>query len=98
MSTHTKGNWKIAPGGCGVISKSDRPICTCGTMDLGQPDNGLAENEANARLIAAAPELLAACEYVIRVAAGEWGKTLRTLHGGLVETVRTATAKAQGEK
>lgn len=51
---HTKGNWNASfnENGFAVIT-DDVTICING-------ENGLSENEANAKLIAAAPELLEA--------------------------------------
>lgn len=49
------------------------------------------EQDADARLIAAAPDLLAACE---AVAATTWSKNTATIIG---EQVRAAIAKAKGE-
>lgn len=50
-----------------------------------------AKKEANARLIAAAPDLLAACE---AVAATTWSRNTATIIG---EQVRAAIAKAKGK-
>ena len=64
MSKHTAGPWHRnvssisakMPNGTTVI------ICRC------TPEVGLPERDANARLIMAAPDLLAACKRIIRAA------------------------------
>lgn len=56
---HTKGEWKVVHE-INVMSKSGRPICACGTQISNESRMGRDVNEANAKLIAAAPELLEA--------------------------------------
>src|ERR1043166_1656060 len=57
-SAHTPGPWKAGPQGLFVVAPRNR-ICTL----YGNRDSiNEAEQEANARLIAAAPELLEACK------------------------------------
>ena len=55
---HTPGPWTVTPSG-GVITDNDDPEVICWTEIN---DIMAVEREANARLIAAAPALLAACE------------------------------------
>ena len=51
---HTKGKWRpVFNGNMFTVISEDKNICVDGETDLG-------ENEANARLIAAAPDLLEA--------------------------------------
>ena len=57
---HTPGPWSAQ--GCSVFSQEPQSSCVCTSMP------GLPEGEANARLIAAAPALLAACEAGLRLA------------------------------
>ena len=56
-----------------------------------------AETEANARLIAAAPELLEACERVLvaHISANTKGEVVTDPYG---EILKQAIAKAEGEK
>lgn len=107
---HTQGQWEVLPG---KDATGDETLCIRGngefiaTMDVVSidgapyrlPDNG----EANARLIAAAPELLAECEEAeraLRWAAQEAkGKVRAEVVGGWLhraDRVKAAIAKAKG--
>ena len=58
--THTPGPWKINPRASMVVeSESGRTIASCGGYASTSEDT-MPENQANARLIAAAPSLLTA--------------------------------------
>lgn len=61
MSKHTPGPWEVGPQHHGQVAvwQSDFPavVATCGRQD---------DAEANARLIAAAPDLLAALKETLR--------------------------------
>lgn len=89
MSEHTPGPWTVVVSGLAVWSISKPPgqngvIALCDSV--ARP---YAENKANARLIAAAPELLAALEALYE----DW-------NGPLTESVqlaRAAIAKAKIE-
>jgi len=103
VSDHTPGPWiaegwcsgKSPDAGCGVVASHDerkisnpsRGIVAWATRHVGQTS---IEVEANARLIAAAPDLLAALEAVM----DEWreGYGLRC-----EKQVRAAIAKATGQ-
>jgi hypothetical protein len=81
---HTPGPWEVR-WGCNVFAKradtgSEGVVAACG----GHSSNKVAcrpENEANARLVAAAPDLLAACEELLasvrRIAALNGGGYMR---------------------
>lgn len=61
MSSHTPGPWKVKHG-YNVLAES-RTVATCGGYTSNLPeDNSHEVNIANAKLIAAAPELLNALE------------------------------------
>ena len=64
MSKHTPGPWILEwdPPQSFVASKCGREICGV----VSAIDNDCDEEHANGRLIAAAPELLAACEAIER--------------------------------
>ncbi len=62
MTEHTPGPWEIDPRAANHVIADKRSICSLGFHDTSLPDGGQAENSANARLIAAAPDLLAALE------------------------------------
>lgn len=57
---HTKGQWKIAKNDPKIVyvSGTDNDTVVC----VSESSNGINEAIANARLIAAAPKLLAVCE------------------------------------
>ena len=61
-TTHTPGPWFINKRAAMFIECAHRGIASCTGADNRSPDNLEAENKANARLIAAAPDLLAACK------------------------------------
>jgi hypothetical protein len=91
MSNHTPGPWKAAtafsenePNGYHVISPPK----------WGSPDIAIADSDANARLIAAAPELLAACQFLADAAETEPGMSIYRAH---IEQARAAIAKAEGK-
>ena len=88
MSGHTPGPWKVNPAahGCAVESEDGASVAWCGNNVSTR--HGVAPFRANARLIAAAPDMLAALERV------EYD------HGDLPsetrEAVINAIAKAKG--
>lgn len=98
MSKHTPGPWHVSPFGAGFEIESatgvsvgqahqTRPVRTADDHD---------ERRANARLMAAAPELLEALKACAAVCAGE-----AVSKNGLVnalEKARDAIAKATGGK
>jgi hypothetical protein len=61
---HTPGPWSVDTryGPCNVSAPAGRSICSTGgySDNFSDPEKRTAENEANARLIAAAPDLLEA--------------------------------------
>ena len=103
MSKHTPGPWSY------TVDK-DRGWDFKLTADHGKTeivsgcgccDSPWVSCEADARLIAAAPELLEALENIVKL--GEPGriyelKELGTLVGGMLSIARAAIAKAKGEE
>ena len=93
---HTPGPWQLSKTGLSVQSEFLQGIASTGTPN---GTIGLPERQANARLIAAAPELLAACEHVLAV-IGDEGECnhdtdeewVRAIH----EKLRPIIAKAKG--
>lgn len=62
---HTPGPW-IAVGAWVEHPDDSIPdICTCDPEDMGQEGRSDKEIRANARLIAAAPDLLEACKLIV---------------------------------
>lgn len=88
---HSKGPWETD----GRIGHLDI-VCPKGRiamMDCEDDAFWAAELEANANLIAAAPDMLAALTCCLDMMEGE---DLDELHGDLAEVVRAAIAKAKG--
>lgn len=104
---HTQGQWEVLPG---KDATGDETLCIRGngefiaTMDVVSidgapyrlPDNG----EANARLIAAAPELLEAMESLFEhceMVHKHWGDGDNTKEANAaIEAGKAAIAKAKG--
>lgn len=83
---HTPGPWSLSPSGLSVTAEGRSPICPIAwTHDTGGMDE---EKLANARLIAAAPALLAALEAIIAYQT--------PLPAGLLEQARAALLQAKG--
>jgi hypothetical protein len=100
--SHTLGPWRIRHNG---THDGDRTI-TSATRDIVRLDGGInddSETCANARLIAAAPELLEACKNVVWKLShgGDKGKGFEMntidLKDAVVRLCETAIAKAEGK-
>ena len=95
MSQHTPGPWYLS--GHNIFARysdnggnvHDRWV---GTVSAGQGDTPRMVDYANARLIAAAPELLALVEEFMRHCNAD-----STVGWPLADRARTAIAKAKGE-
>jgi hypothetical protein len=102
--THTRGPWMYATGedwdGAHVTDKNGRIVADCQGCDMpgASGEVGTDEAKANARLIAAAPEMLAALiaslDYVVLKGAGMElsSEALNELCAG----IRAAISKAEG--
>ncbi len=95
---HTPGPWEVGDGGVRgsehTIYCSDRTGSAVATVKFEPIDlTGRSPHEraANARLIAAAPDLLAACKMVADIAVS-WSP----ITPGDIAQVRAAIAKAEG--
>lgn len=87
--SHTPGPWH-APGLGEIHDEQHRVIADCWAEEFSSK-----EPEANARLIAAAPDLLAALEMFV----GKYGRVSPNGSGGMYDLVlqaRAAIAKARG--
>ena len=100
-AAHTPGPWEqwvghatilagpAAKNEIGQLSGFRRPICEIVDAEGEEPFDGLEEEEeANARLIAAAPEMLAALH--------EARDVLEDSYGACIQAVDAAIAKAEG--
>ena len=104
MSKHTPGPWEISEwsGMCGkgnvsIIGADDRKIGKLNSLR-----HTALEDDANAKLVAAAPELLEACEWMLEVldAIHEdyWGVIDDSVFAGIEDSsnvAREAIAKAK---
>lgn len=98
MSKHTHGPWKAYPchrEGYTIWAGTETdPICVIDSQDY-EGRYGALMHEADAHLIAAAPELLEALKVMVRLYAGQIQN-----NGGYdiaLELAREAIAKAKGE-
>lgn len=89
--THSPGPWYLSPTGRYIRYESTSGFNVCDTDVFGGPPE---EGDANKRLLAAAPEMLAACEQAIVALAprdGTDGRVSMTL-----VHLREVVAKAKG--
>lgn len=104
LNAHTPGPWKTYRGAVwsthesvsGPVTKGMRTNHVCAISErLKMPDG---EREANARLIAAAPDMLAALEAIIsQMDQGGQGATQVFNRDACIQHARAAIAKARGE-
>lgn len=98
---YTPGPWAISRNtSMSVVGKNDRPVCSTGGYQDNRVDSSvlLAENEANARLIAAAPDLYEALKEAdaeLETLACAMGLTSELV--AVCERVKAALAKAEGK-
>lgn len=108
QTAHTPGPWQVVPWSsgepgfnitgamhnrAGLHHDTCDMVCTVDSL-CGNPwQHGAAENAANARLIAAAPDLLAACETAEKSLLSDNPLDFKS---GL-NAIRAAIAKAKGE-
>lgn len=93
--THTLGPWHVGmkPGPM-IYGPHGEQIADMRHPAMVDDD----EHAANARLIAAAPELLAALLDCVELVESEWtGFNNRDLSGGIAPRARAAIAKAKGQ-
>lgn len=94
---HTKGPWRVERGQeIDVVSSSPNLSATVATITA---RSGSLTAEADARLIAASPALLEACEAVLLVKCGCYSSVEDDWHSKncLVPKLRAAVAQAKGE-
>lgn len=98
MNAHTPGPWEVDVDGTGwAIGPSDRFVATIDidhTIDENDTPLSDAECEANARLIAAAPDLLEALRFMLDAYVEDPWEANRS---AAEEAARDAIARALGE-
>lgn len=97
MSKHTPGEWRVEPEcsyGYDIRSEGEKWVCSANN-DHGNPERFPTNEESlsNAHLIAAAPDLLEALEFVV-----EKVRTADLMVVGADIVINDAIAKARGEK
>ena len=99
MNKHTPGPWTLEPspkGGFNVLDPDKNVPGICRTYArFGEP-----EDTANARLIAAAPDLLKALKDAVRLGQIRYHYRLKSnaAYCDRVDAIQAAIAKAEGEK
>lgn len=103
MTQHTPGPWTLDPRSeTHVIGRDKRHVCTTGGYASTMPDDRdtyIDENAANARLIAAAPELLSLVErakYFATLVGMLDDSIAPDVRAKLYSDTRAAIAKATG--
>lgn len=102
MASHTPGPWEIGEEQFGaqvMVFAGEREVADCGHNFS---DCGNEEDRANARLIAAAPELLAALDRLLETVEDEMvglidRKTIRARKVANITEARAAIRAARGE-
>lgn len=97
---HTKGPWRVdatvALGAYGVWTdcptSPEHEHKVCSVFQANQFDLPRDQRDANARLIASAPDLLAACEELLKMTCEGGDKNFER-----TQMARKAVAKARGE-
>lgn len=92
---HTPGLWRYGSASDEVLTKEGTPICA---MDVSRDQMPAEMTEANARLIAAAPDLLAALEETLEAIALVTPDAPEPVNGSVIHQARAAIAKAKGVK
>lgn len=64
MSAYTKGPWEVCEDGM-IRQQGDRGLWVSSLVDIPARDGGIVATDANARLIAASPELLEALKAIL---------------------------------
>lgn len=94
MSAHTPGTWLAVGDWVELVDDTRADICSVNPCDFGQSSYGRNDDEmrANARLIAAAPDLLEALQLV-----RDYVATMKGMGHQYQVEIDAAIAKAKGE-
>ena len=96
---HTPGPWRIATEPSGIRArhiKADSYLTVCSSLTSVSRNCGPDEINANARLIAAAPELLAALETAYMALIGYLPAHRNDVTDAAIGAARAAITKAKG--
>lgn len=93
---HTKGPWHVG-GKASVIIYSPDGHAVANAEVYHTHFGGVAETQANARLIAAAPEILKSLKLIVDFGGDCYDIDSGKLKGDLIDQARAALAKAKGE-
>jgi hypothetical protein len=104
VSGHTPGPWEVCSDGAGwyieAMPEREHSLAHISSPEWQEsPDTSIDEAEANARLIASAPELLEACKMIVEYDEDveESGGEFLRLYIKALNAARAAIAKATGE-
>lgn len=94
---HTPGPWVFAygsvyKGNLSELELDDENALRVAFMDRNEPKTQPCERDANARLIAAAPDLLSACQFTLNASTDSDASRLPEA----IEMLQAAIAKAEG--
>lgn len=101
MSGHTPGPWRTDPdvGNESVLGADGIMVADCSIFTARNHRRNPAINQANARLIAAAPDLLNLVRRFIALSGGVWNpERYAAEEAELMQEARAAIAKARGEQ
>ena len=92
MNQHTLGPWRAE--GVVILASCDDTLSEIAVLEARSGSLPDIEQAANARLVAAAPEIYTQLQFCLRLIEDE---NLDELHGDLAECVRALLAKIEGE-
>ena len=92
MTEHTPGPWQDAGGW--FVTAPERQLVVAEVYAVGRPDE---EVDANTRLIAAAPDLLAACELALATFRRDRMEEIDDREPE-IDALRAAVAQARGDE
>lgn len=95
---HTPKQWKVYPDSTGTFVASSSGRVVAANLYDENTDTPIEEVDANARLIAAAPELLDAAETAVKIIRGSYGNSQVDLPGNdrVVSILERVIKQAKG--
>jgi len=101
MAQHTPGPWTIVPYGDGdslVIHADESEWRICFMATPGQSPGAMDRIEANARLVAAAPDMLEALKDALQMIAGLTPLPMEGLEDWVLQALEATRAKADATR